>query len=108
MGTIALDEFGKPNPNVIYRGRTNPSFGLWRYSSQGYWLFCLPVAGSRWRRTETPDEASLTRLVDEVKPAADGETPVATLNGDGTITVHRTGYGRLVNPDGTTSSVNIF
>jgi hypothetical protein len=52
----------------IYRGGSPAEYGLWRLRADGVWLFCMPVAGSVWKRAGDQDPGdSLIMLVDETR-----------------------------------------
>lgn len=38
----------------IYRGGSEPIFGMWRLREDGVWLFSMPVQGAVWRVSEYP------------------------------------------------------
>ncbi len=49
----------------IYRGGSNPVFGLWRLTARGEWLFCVPVKGETWKRASDQSGEDLWLLVAE-------------------------------------------
>ena len=46
----------------IYRGGSNPIFGLWRLRQDGIWLFCVPVEGKTWVIADDQTGANLTLM----------------------------------------------
>ncbi|AWY04888.1 hypothetical protein PBI_FLOOF_52 [Microbacterium phage Floof] len=46
----------------IYRGRAVGSFGVWRRTPDGRWLFSLPVDGASWRAADMTDEQASVYL----------------------------------------------
>lgn len=47
----------------LYRGGSDPIFGIWRLTNSGIWLFSVPVEGNAWRRAGDQTGNKLTPLL---------------------------------------------
>jgi hypothetical protein len=46
----------------MYKGLSDPQFGLWRLRSDGVWLFSVPVEGQVWRIARDQTGRGLSKL----------------------------------------------